>query len=250
MLPINLCPSRIVGIVCLLIVLAGTRLHAADWIALFNGRNMDGWESVGTGRWSITSEGNLLGQWDPFTPPEPAPWLNGLKGRLNRSWLKTDFKVKLNQAWLYTRREFSEYLLHLEWRLPKGANSGIALHDPSRGRYTFGPESDLARTPSQIAYEVQIVNQDVDDYPTGSIYMVQEALKGFRKERGWNSFDLHVRRDLIRVRLNGHEVAQGTPVLGRPESGPIGIQLHDPDSIILLRNIRIRELTTSLAPAD
>lgn len=217
--------------------------RASDWIALFNGKNLDGWESVGSGLWIPTPEGILMGQWDPFDLPDPEPWLNGVKGRLNRSRFKTDFKVVINQAWLYTRREFYEYDLHLEWKVPPGGNSGIALHDPSRGRFTSGPEADLARTPSQIAYEVQIVNLDVEQDPTGSIYMVQSAHEDFRKEDDWNVFDIEVRRGSIRVRLNGHLVTEGTPIPGRPESGPIGIQLHDPASVILLRDIRIRELT-------
>jgi hypothetical protein len=30
---------------------------------------------------------------------------------------------------------------------------------------------------------------------------------------------------------------------GRPTSGPIGVQLHDPATIIMLRNLKIREVT-------
>ena len=225
------------------LLLTPPQTRASDWFALFNGKNLEGWESVGSGLWTPAPEGYLLGQWDPFDLPDPEPWLNGLKGRLNRSRFKTEFKVVINQAWLYTRREFYEYDLHLEWKVPPGGNSGIALHDPSRGRYTSGPEADLGRTPSQIAYEVQIVNLAVEQDPTGSIYMVQSAREDLRKENDWNVFDIEVRRGLIRVRLNGHLVTEGTPIPGRPESGPIGIQLHDPASVILLRDIRIRELT-------
>lgn len=233
--------------VLLWFLLTPAQPRASDWVPLYNGKNLEGWESVGSGFWMPTPEGWLLGQWDPFDPPDPEPWLNGMKARMNRSQFKTDFKVVINQAWLYTRREFYEYDLHLEWKVPPGGNSGIALHDPSRGRYTSGPGADLARTPSQIAYEVQIVNLDLEQDFTGSIYMVQAAREDVRNEDDWNVFDIEVRRGLIRVRLNGHLVTEGTPIPGRPESGPIGIQLHDPGSFILLRDIRIRELTPASA---
>ena len=233
--------------VLLWFLLTPAQPRASDWVPLYNGKNLEGWESVGSGFWMPTPEGWLLGQWDPFDPPDPEPWLNGMKARLNRSRFKTDFKVVINQAWLYTRREFYEYDLHLEWKVPPGGNSGIALHDPSRGRYTSGPGADLARTPSQIAYEVQIVNLDLEQDFTGSIYMVQAAREDVRNEDDWNVFDIEVRRGLIRVRLNGHLVTEGTPIPGRPESGPIGIQLHDPGSFILLRDIRIREFTPASA---
>ena len=38
--------------------------HAAgaDWINLFNGKNLDGWEVIGDGVWTVMRDGTLLGQ--------------------------------------------------------------------------------------------------------------------------------------------------------------------------------------------
>lgn len=235
--------SRLLTILFIALTVSTGRVMAQGaWVELFSGENIDQWESVGDGLWSVTRQGDLLGQRDPRKPPFEEPWLNGLKARLNRSWLNTDFKVVMAQAWLYTRREFSEYELHLEWWAPNPGNSGVSLCDPTRGRHTFGADSDLRRTPSQVGYEVQINNGYPDAHPSGSLYMIQKAQTGHQNENDWNSFDIEVGEGQIRVKLNGALVAEHGILPDRPRTGPIGLQLHDAESIVMFRNIRIREI--------
>ena len=96
-----------------------------DWVHLYAGEDLKGWEAVGDGLWTITDEGYLLGQRAPRKPPFVGPCFNRMKSWLNRSWMDTSFRVVMSQAWLYTYREFDEYDLHLEWWLLPGGNSGI-----------------------------------------------------------------------------------------------------------------------------
>ncbi|MSV30706.1 MAG: DUF1080 domain-containing protein, partial [Bryobacterales bacterium] len=49
------------------------------------------------------------------------------------------------------------------------------------------------------------------------------------------------RNDKISIRLNGKLVAEHAGDPGRPKAGPIGLQLHDQFSVVMFRNIRIRE---------
>jgi len=227
---------------CSILLLLGssTARSQGSEVILFDGSNLEEWESVGDGIWSITSEGYLLGLHDPRRPPAPEPWFNSLKGKFNRSWFKTDFKVMMSQAWLYTKREFANYDLHLEWWVPSPGNSGVSVGDKTRGRHTFGAESDLNRTPSQVAYEIQIASEYPDAYPAGSIYMVEKAALGAQKVGDWNAFDLEVRDASIRVTMNGVVVAEHASVAGRATAGPIGLQLHDGQSLAMFRNIRVR----------
>ena len=37
-------------------------LRAADAKPLFNGKNLDGWEIIGDGQWTVMSDGTVLGQ--------------------------------------------------------------------------------------------------------------------------------------------------------------------------------------------
>lgn len=146
------------------------------------------------------------------------------------------------QSWLYTVAEFREFDLHVEYLTPLGGNSGISIRDGTRAKYAFGPNPDFSKTPAHFGYEIQILNGVRTKFTSGSIYLFAPAVFGHEKENDWNSLDIESRDDLIRVRLNGHEVARHPGDPGRPKAGPIGLQLHDRFSSIMFRNIRIREV--------
>jgi hypothetical protein len=121
-----------------------------------------------------------------------------------------------NQAWLYTKQNFREFDLEMEWWTRFGGNSGISIRDSSRARHTFGAEADPKRTPARIGHEIQISNGYSDSYPTGSIYLFQKARTGVQIENDWNRFEIAVRDSSIRVRLNGQLVAEHANHHGRP----------------------------------
>jgi len=193
------------------------------WKALFNGKNFDGWELRGKGSWEVMPGGTLVGHGDSETAG--------------------------NQAWLYTKAEFGEFDLHLEFWLPPGGNSGVSLRDRSRGHFAIG-ETDAARpdlasfpktTPAHIGYEVQLFSDDRDTYATGSVYALVPAKTGLYRAGEWNSLDIASRRNAIRVRVNGYAAAEYPGDPARSLTGPIGLQLHDQFTLTMFRNVRIRD---------
>jgi len=139
--------------------------------------------------------------------------------------------------------------LHLEYWIPAGGNSGVSIRDRSRAHCAFD-EADTVRpdlsafpktTPAHIGYELQIIDDDKETYPTGSIYSLVPAKRGVQRSGAWNSMEVESRAAYIRVRLNGQVVAEGPGDPSRSKSGPIGLQLHDRFSTVMFRNIRIRE---------
>jgi hypothetical protein len=72
------------GLVCLLLF-AGLTASGEN---LLNGKNLDGWEVVGDGLWTVMHDGTLLGQRDLA--------------------IKYEGKPEVNQSWLYTKREFGQ----------------------------------------------------------------------------------------------------------------------------------------------
>ncbi len=205
---------RFVGIG--LAVLATCAPVRAQWTNLLNGKDLGGWDVVGNGAWNVMRDGTLLGQRNLQEKSE-------------------------HQAWLYTKREFGQFDLHLEWWTRMGGNSGVSIRDSSRARWAVGAEWDANRTPSHIGYEIQIIEGYREEYPTGSIYLFDKAKTGFQVPNDWNSFDIEVRDAGIRVKLNGHLVSEHAGDPARPKTGPIGLQLHDRNAIIMFRNIRVRE---------
>jgi 3-keto-disaccharide hydrolase len=207
--------GRIVRIVGIAIALS--QLAPAAWVNLLNGKNLDGWDVVGEGFWNVLSDGTVVGQRDLSKPTE-------------------------HQCWLYTKKEFGDYDLHLEYWLRRGGNSGVSIRDTSRANYAQGKNWDPKRTPSHIGYEIQIAN-DGDDYPTGSVYLFAKAKNGVQHDFDWNSLDIQSRNNIIRVSLNGQQVAESPGDPARSKTGPIGLQLHDHKTLAMFRNIRIQEIT-------
>ena len=95
-------------------------LPAAGLLAepLIKGRTLDGWEVRGDAIWTVNSDRVIVGQRRPVKehPPEGTPaW---------RGWF-------YQQAWLFTKAEYENFDLHVEYWLPLHGNSGIG---PASGR--------------------------------------------------------------------------------------------------------------------
>jgi len=216
---------------------------AADlgWRPLVKNAKLEGWETRGNSIWTLIPDGTLAGQRSHSKPeaPFPSPW--PVAEAVYRNWLGT-------QAWLYTTREYDEFDLHSEYWIPIGGNSGISIRDHSRAHSAIR-ESDSARpdlakfpktSPAHIGYEIQIIDDDTEKYPTGSIYDFVPGKRGLHQSGKWNTMDIESRHERIRVFVNGVLSAEGPGDPARPKSGPIGLQLHDQFSSILVRNLRIR----------
>ncbi len=194
----------------------GPAPRPGDWVSLLADKNLGEWEVIGEGVWTLLSDGILVGQCDPRRPCA-------------------------HQSWLYTKKEFGEFDLYLEFWTRLGGNSGVSIRDTSRARWAVGDQWDRNRTPSHIGYEIQINNAYPDRYPTGSIYLLAPA-RDADMRNDWNTLEIESRWSGIRVKLNGKLVAEHPGLPDRPKIGPIGLQLHDRHSLVMFRNIRIREV--------
>ena len=198
-------------------------------------KDLKGWETRGNAAWTLLPDGVLVGQ---RTHDRYGPFADD---KLFREWLN-------RQAWLYTLKDYDEFDLHAEYWLPIGGNSGISIRDQSRAHTAIG-ESDserleLARfkktTPAHIGYEIQILDDENEKFPTGSLYGLVRSKTGLHQSGKWNSMEIESRRGGIRVLVNGVLVAEGPGDLERSKVGPIGLQLHDQFSFVMFRNVRVR----------
>ena len=86
-------------------------LMAQEWKALFNGRNLDGWETKGDGAWKVLAGGTLIGSPVSGGKTPFGAWPVTLPEQKYLDWRQT-------QSWLYTVAEFGEFDLHLEYLTP------------------------------------------------------------------------------------------------------------------------------------
>ena len=228
-----------VGFALLLTITAG----AQKMETLFDGKNLDAWEVRGDAIWTVLPDGTLLGQRRHTSVGNPFGEAWPVAKKQFQDWV-------YRQAWLYTKREFGEFDLHVEYLIPPQQNSGVSIRDQSRAHWVIGEpdtvwtpkDTALKGSPAHVGYEIQILDGDADKYPTGSVYLFASAKKGVQKSGVWNAMDIESRNDLIRVKVNGAAVAESPGDPGRSKVGPIGLQLHDQFTFAMFRNIRIRSL--------
>ncbi len=220
----------------LCLVSAAPTVVAADWTDLITPK-LEAWEALGDGIWRVTAEGVLIGYRRPAIDA-----LFGSSETISRQQFDDWMGV---QSWLYTKGEYGEFDLHIEYWVRVPGNSGISIRDPTRAKYALTQPADYERTPAHNGYEVQVTGSGGSRNPSGSLYTFVAAKDGPQKDGEWNSFDIESRNDRIRVRVNGELVTEHPGDPDRPKTGPVGLQLHDQFNFIMFRNIRIREVGSS-----
>jgi hypothetical protein len=207
----------------------------SDAIVLFNGKNLDEWVSV-------------------KDPKSPADWTvaDGV------------ITVKKSAGNIQTKRSFTDYQLHIEWKIPSNiAGSGQARGNSGVFLASTGPGDD--------GYEIQVLdcfnNTTYVNGQTASIYKQSIPLVNACKKPGeWQTFDIiwtaprfnddGSLKSPARVTAlhngvlvqNNFELKGVTKYIGAPEykkhgAAPIKLQAHgDASEPISFRNIWIREL--------
>ena len=149
---------------------------------------------------------------------------------------------------LYTKKEYANFILRLEFKLTENANNGIGIRAPLAGHASY------------MGMEIQVLDDYGSDYKSlrpeqycGSLYDVFAAETGYLKPVGqWNSEEIMADGRHVSVILNGHIITdaqletvtdpkklQKHPGLLR-KIGHIGFLGHD--SAVEFRNLRIKEL--------
>jgi len=215
-----------------LFVVVAPPAGAQQWQDLL-ANGLEDWQVVGDGIWNLRSDGAVIA-YSRFDTKHLANLGDKLTYKHFQEWLG-------EQSWLYTKKEFEEFDLQIDYWVRSPGNSGISIRDTSRGKFAITRPPDLKRTPAHIGYEIQISGRTPSGNPTGSLYTFVEAPDGLQKDAEWNTLNIESRKDRIRVMLNGKQASEFPGAEGRPTKGPIGLQLHDQYNVVMFRNIRIRE---------
>ncbi|WP_399341657.1 ThuA domain-containing protein [Umezawaea sp. Da 62-37] len=138
----------------------------------------------------------------------------------------------------YSAKEFGSYSLKLDWKLTGDGDSGVHLGFPSSG----------AAQPGAGGYEIAIDASAAANATTGAVYGVQApdatARDAALNPAGqWNTFELLVEGERLRVYLNGRQVNDftNTDAARSLRQGYIGLQ-NLGDGATSFRNVRIKEL--------
>jgi 3-keto-disaccharide hydrolase len=107
---------------------------------------------------------------------------------------------------IYTKAEYGDHAVRLEYRLPPGGNNGLAIRYPGTGQPS-----------TQAMCEVQILDDTAAKYAkldprqyNGSVYGMIPAERGYLRPLGeWNFMEVTVKGPTIRVELNGTRIVEG-----------------------------------------
>lgn len=103
---------------------------------------------------------------------------------------------------LYTAEEFSDFVVRLEFKLPRGGNNGLAIRYPGKGNPAYDGMCELQVLDDN--YE-QATGQKIDPRQAhGSAYGMVAAARGYQRPIGeWNFEEVTVKGSTIKVELNG-----------------------------------------------
>ena len=225
----------------IIILTACSSKKDSDWIYLFDGETTDGWRAY---------NGETI----------PDKWA-AIDGNLT-----FDTELKLEEEWsgggdiIYYKEQFEYFELYLEWKLPKGGNSGVFYH-----------VQEGYNTPYEISPEYQILDDDgweeinnakLESWQkSGANYAMHEPNndnKSLNPAGEWNSSRIIYTKEKAEHWLNGKLLLSFVPYsedwyskrnsgkwddfpdYGKFKNGYIALQDHD--TPIWFRNIKIKKL--------
>ena len=150
---------------------------------------------------------------------------------------------------IYTKDQYKDFTVKVEFKLPPGGNNGLALRYPGKGDTAYSGMCELQVLDSEHQKYAKL---DARQYH-GSAYGMVAAKRGFLRPTGeWNYQEVTVKGSTIYVELNGTRILEadlskvteymdGKPHPGKDRTeGHFGFAGHsDP---VAFRNVKIKKL--------
>lgn len=197
----------------ILILTATSSMAGEKFRSMFNGKDVSQWNTAGN--WFANDRGEL-----EIDPRE------GEKG-----WERFD-------AYLYSKKQYRNFVFDFEYKHPKGGNSGFFFRIPN------------PKDPVGAGFEVQIndihgKSKKLTAHDCGGVIGTAAPTKNASKPAGeWNRMVVTMMNDDLKVELNGDIIIdidlKKTAKKPLPAKGYISLQDHGLN--LFFRNLRLKEL--------
>jgi len=183
---------------------------ATSAIQLFNGQDLEGWEIVNNGQFSV--EGGVL-------------------------------KIDRGTGWLRSSETFGDFVLTMEFRfLEEEANSGIFVR-------TGPTSSNDDRGYPDNGYQIQCMDIITGDTPLGQMipygappfeheFDIEALNEAYKPTGEWQTYEITAEGENLSVRLNGVLITTATSI--KNLTGHIGIQGEG--GLLEFRKIEVEEI--------
>ena len=181
-----------------------------QWVSLFNGKDLSGWEPVGREKWEVV-DGTIHGR-----------------------------AVTKEYGYLQTARKYKDFWLSLRFRCIGDGNSGVFFHT------AFKPGTADVSQGLQFEIDPTIHHHTGGIYGDGREWIVWPSPENeFVLRLGdWNEYLLKVEGNHYVARLNGVTVVDFTDPKPLSDDGTIALQLHSGGhGNMMFKDIYIRDLT-------
>ena len=222
----------------------------AGFVALFNGKDLEGWQ------------GNIdMKQRATMPKDKQAAFIKQRTEEMKKHWTVKDGAIQMDGKGgisLQTVKDYGNFELMVDWKIEKNGDSGIYLrgqpqvqvwdsdNSPGAGGVDRGTGSGgLWNNPLPAAVAK---SKDLATLRKAGQNIGKVPLKKADKPLGeWNTFRIIMKGDKVTVYLNGELVVDDKPLAAfppfntqLPATGPIELQYHgDP---LWFKNIYIKEL--------
>jgi type 1 glutamine amidotransferase len=208
---------------------AANKGEGGGWVSLFDGRTLDGWVQRGGKAKYRVADGQIVGKSVPDTP----------------------------NSFLCTTRDYTNFVLELEFKVDAGLNSGIQIRSHCFDQPTESEwNGRKIKVPSGRVHGLQVEIDPSSRAWTGGVYEEgargwlndlknNEAARNAFRANSWNKFRIECRSESIKTWLN--EIPAADLKDSRVASGFIALQVHGVGSNerileVRFRNLRLKEL--------
>jgi hypothetical protein len=171
------------------------KLPGTDWIQLFNGTDLTGWNKIGAESWTVEDDGVLHGR------------------GLTKAY-----------GYLETDKDYKNFQLSLRFKCVGDGNSGVFFHTG------FKPNSVDTTQGMQFEIDCTMMHHTGGVYGEdgrGWIVWPSPENEGVVRKGEWNDYFVEVIGNRYRSRLNGVPMVDFTdPKPGAAIDGKIALQLH------------------------
>ncbi len=186
-----------------------TRPPGEDWIQLFNGKDLSGWNAVGKEEWTV-ADGVLIGR-----------------------------AVTKEYGYLETAKDYRNFMLSLKFKCIGTGNSGVYFHT------RFKPGTADVSQGAQFEIDCTIGRHTGGVYGFGRAWIVWPAPENETvvRQNEWNEMLVIVNGNRYFSRLNGVPMVDFTDPRAPFLTGTIALQLHSGgEGHMQFKDIWVREL--------
>jgi len=229
--------------------LAGNSDSSQEWVSLFNGKDLTGWD--GDPRLWSAKDGAIRGQTTEENPARGNTfciWRGGppLRGKLKDFELKLKFRIQNgNSGVQYRSKEFKK------WRI-SGYQAEVT-NNPGQVGFLY---HEAGRASLVNVGDMVVIDEQGNKNVIGAVADKGELIKaGYYKDKDWNEYHIIAQGNHLIHYLNGYqtmELIDNDRVTnpddpedrkGAAREGVLALQIHaGPPMIVEFKDIRIRQL--------